>query len=72
MLSRFDVEHIHEIMANVRHDWFSAQLLRLVNKTSGLTKARLRSAFPAHVELVDWWAEHGADDPAPLHLIERF
>ncbi len=52
--SRFDIEHINEIMAG-RGDWWSAQLLRLFSKADPDNRAKLALAFPEHALLWSTW-----------------
>ena len=70
MLSRFDIEHIHDIMAG-HGDWFSAQLLRLIAHADLSNRNRLRGSFPNHVALYEWWYNHAHSAESPLHLAEE-
>jgi hypothetical protein len=53
-LSAHDRERMTDIMAGYG-DWFSAQLLRLIAKADVENRARLRLAFPDHVEAFEAW-----------------
>jgi pyridoxal/pyridoxine/pyridoxamine kinase len=53
-VSGHDREKIDDIMAGYG-DWFSAQLLRLIAKADHENMARLRLAFPDHVEAYETW-----------------
>lgn len=53
-LSPHDRENIDRIMGGYG-DWFSAQLIRLIAKADFENRARLRLAFPDHVEAYEKW-----------------
>lgn len=54
MLSEYDRAHIEDIIAG-HGTWFTAELLRLINKASFEHKARLRLGFPEEVLAVENW-----------------
>ena len=51
-LSDYDKAHMADILAG-HGDWFSAELMRLIMKADFENRARLRLAFPDHVEAYD-------------------
>lgn len=51
-ISDYDREHINEIMEG-HGDWFSAQLLRLLQKADHETHEQVRAGFPDHVQLYE-------------------
>lgn len=53
-ISKFDREMIHEIIRG-NGDWFSAHLVRLINKADTNNKEILRSVYPEHVEAYEDW-----------------
>lgn len=53
-ISKHDREHIPEILKGYG-DWFSAMLVRLINKADLNNKEILRSVYPEHVEAYDDW-----------------
>jgi hypothetical protein len=53
-LSDFDKEHMADIVAGYG-DWFSAELIRLINKADRGNKELLRQVFPDHVEAYERW-----------------
>lgn len=67
-VSEYDREHISEIMGG-HGDWFSAQLLRLLQKADLSTRDQVRQGFPDHVKLYEDWLLSG---PPPATPIENF
>lgn len=53
-ISDYDRENINEIMEG-HGDWFSAQLLRLLQKADLGTREQVRRGFPDHVRLYEEW-----------------
>ncbi len=53
-VSDWDREHINEIMMG-EGDWFSAKLLRLLQKADKETREQVRKGFPDHVRLYEEW-----------------
>ena len=53
-ISKHDRELIPEIVRG-QGDWFSAYLIRLINKADTNNKEILRSVYPEHVEAYDDW-----------------
>ena len=53
-VSAHDREKMDEIMTGYG-DWFSARLLRLIAKADLENRARLRLAFPEHVQAYEEW-----------------
>lgn len=60
-ISDFDRNHIQEILDKPDDfDWFSAQVIRLASRADKGNLARLRNAFPEHVEAYeDWYYQRG-------------
>lgn len=57
-ISSYDRLHVPAILADLkgeRYDWFSAQLLRLIAKADSTNRAKIRLAFPDHVEAFEDW-----------------
>ena len=58
-ISKHDRELIHEIVCGYG-DWFSADLVRLINKADKSNTEILRSVYPEHVEAYeDWYNNRG-------------
>jgi hypothetical protein len=55
MLSDFDKAHVQEILWNRgnKYDWFSAQLIRLINHSDPQNVEKLRTVYPEHVAAVE-------------------
>lgn len=54
-LSKFDIDHIDEIIAGKLGDWFSADLLRLIRKADLENRELLRQVYPEHVAAYEEW-----------------
>lgn len=54
--SDFDKAHMADILAGMG-DWFSSELLRLIAKADSSNRAKLRLAFPEHVEAYEEWLD---------------
>ncbi len=59
-LSRFDRSHMRSIMLG-DGDWFTAQLLRLIQKADRFNRELLRKGFPVEVEAVEEWEQSDVD-----------
>lgn len=55
-LTSYDRAHMADVLAG-HGDWFSAELMRLIAKADFENKARLRLAFPDHVQAYDDWQD---------------
>lgn len=60
--SEFDKANVGKILAGMG-DWFGADLLRLVAHADPTNRERLRTSFPAHVELYEAWLRQSLDLP---------
>lgn len=58
-LGSFDCQNIDYIMQG-GGDWFTAQLLCLIQKADRQNRARLRLGFPEEVALVEQWEKGGS------------
>lgn len=58
-VSDFDKAHMTDIISGSFGDWFSADLLRLIAKADSENKARLKIAFPDHVQAYLNWVDGG-------------
>jgi hypothetical protein len=54
MISDHDRTHIYEILKG-HGDWFSAQLIRLIEHADTNNRELLRKAFPEHVDAFEAW-----------------
>ena len=66
--SDYDRKHVEEILGDnpppQYFNWFSAYLIRLVAKADPSNRARIRVAFPEHVEAYeDWYYQRGSYAP---------
>lgn len=49
---------------------FGAQLFRLIAKADAGNRARLNYAFPAHIQLYEWWM--GTNEPPPVVEVRSY
>lgn len=60
--SDFDKAHISRIVGGERlGDWFSAHLFRLIHHADRVNYAKIKAAFPKHVDAYEDWVR-GEDD----------
>jgi hypothetical protein len=64
MLSRYDIEHVEEIMKG-DGDWFTAKLLRLIADSDLPNRERIRAGFPKEVALYEAWFYKNERHPYP-------
>ena len=55
MLSEFDRIHVLYVMRE--GDWFSAHLLRLINKADHANREKIREIYPEHVAAWEAWRD---------------
>jgi len=53
-LSEYDKEHIEDIICG-QGDWFTAELIRLINKADVNNCRKLATVFPDEVDAVNKW-----------------
>jgi len=53
-LSEYDKEHIEDIICG-QGDWFTAELIRLINKADITNLHKLEAVFPDEVKAVNNW-----------------
>ncbi|KKL17797.1 hypothetical protein LCGC14_2481950 [marine sediment metagenome] len=58
MLSEYDRNHISDLVYG-HGNWFSAHLIRLIIKADMQDRAKLKQAYPEHVEAVEKWLATG-------------
>ncbi|KKK74277.1 hypothetical protein LCGC14_2885380 [marine sediment metagenome] len=52
-VSEFDRENVAALLQDMKKDWFSARLFRLIAKADPENRRLLRRGFPDHVDVIE-------------------